>query len=102
MKIDFFKKEKSFKKKDFIFHLNLYWIVVLIITISIIFLSFIFSYRLFMQINQEPILSVTNKNGQLPVVNQDRIEKVLNVFSERESNSKQILNSSLSVVDPSL
>jgi len=102
MKINFFKKENSFKKKDFTFHSNLCWIIVFIITIIIILLSFVFSYHLFIQINQEPALPLTNNNGQLPVVNQDRIEKVLNVFSERENNSKQILNSFSPVVDPSL
>lgn len=102
MKITLFKKENSFKKKDFTFHPNLYWKIVLISAVIIILLSFIFSYRLFVQINQEPVLSFTNENGQLPIVNEDRIEKVLNYFSEIEKNSNQILNSPSPVVDPSL
>jgi hypothetical protein len=102
MKINFFKKENSFKKKDFTFHPNFYWKIILIGTIVIILLSCIFSYLLFVQVNQEPALSFTNENEQLPTVNEDRIEKVLNYFSEREQNSNQILNSSSSVVDPSL
>ncbi len=102
MKIDFFKKENSFKKKDFIFHSNLCWIIVFTIAIVIILFSFIFNYRLFIQMNEEPVLSSTNDNGQLPLVNQNRIEKVLNIFSERENNSQQILNSISPVVDPSL
>jgi lipid-A-disaccharide synthase-like uncharacterized protein len=102
MKINFFKKENNFKKKDFTFYPNLYWKIVLIGTVIIILLSFIFSYRLFVQINQEPVSSFANENGQLPTVNENRIEKVLNYFSEREKNSNQILNSSSPIVDPSL
>lgn len=102
MKIDFFKKEKSFKKKDFSFHPNLYWRIVAISAIIIILSTFLFSYRLFRQINQESILPLANVDGQLPIVNKDRIEKVLNYFSEREKKSTEILNSRTSIVDPSL
>ena len=102
MKINFFKKENNFKKKDFIFYPSLYWKIFIISAIIIILLSFIFGYRLFRQINQEPILLFTNEGGQLPVVNQDRIKKVLNYFSEREKKSTKILNSPAPAVDPSL
>ncbi|MFH1200948.1 MAG: hypothetical protein V1484_01300 [bacterium] len=102
MKINSFKKENSFKKKDFTFHSNLYWRIILISTVIIILLSFLFGYRLFMKINQEPILPFTNEDGRLPIINKDRIEKVLNYFSEREKKSNQILNFPSPVVDPSL
>ncbi len=102
MKINLFKKEKSFKKKDFTFHSNLYWRIILLGTTIIILLSFIFSYHLFIQINQDPVLLIENNSGQLPLVNKDRIDKVLNYFSEREKKSIEILNSPAPIVDPSL
>lgn len=102
MKINLFKKENSFKKKEFTFHANMYWRIIPVGVIVIIILSFIFSYRLFVKINQEPVLSDTNESNQLPIISKDRIEKVLNYFVERENNSNRILNSVSPVVDPSL
>jgi len=102
MKINFFKKENSFKKKDFTSRPNFYWKIVLFSTAIMILLSFVFSYHLFGQINQEPVLSFTNEDGKLGTINKDRILKVLNYFSEREKNSVEILNSPAPVVDPSL
>ncbi|MBU0999318.1 hypothetical protein KKG24_03385 [Patescibacteria group bacterium] len=102
MKINFFKKENNFKKKDFAFHPNFFWKIILISTMIIIFLSLLFGYGLFKQTNEEPILPLTNNDGQFPVVNKDRIEKVLNFFYTREKKSIDILNSSSFIVDPSL
>jgi len=102
MKINFFKKENNFEKKDFTFRPNFYWRIILFGTTIILFLSFIFSYHLFKQINQESVLLPTNEDGQSGTINKDRILKVLNYFSEREKNSIRILNSPAPVVDPSL
>jgi hypothetical protein len=102
MKIKLFKKGNDFKKKDFAFNPNLYWKFVVGGVFVMILLSFFFGYRLFMQINQEFVLSVTNNGGQVPLINKDRIDKVLNYFSEREKRSALILNSPIPVVDPSL
>lgn len=102
MKITLFKKKNSFKKKDFDFHPNFYWKIILLGAVAIILSSFIFSYRLFARINQEPILSSVNENKTAWMVSQDRILKALNYFSEREKKSNKILNSSPAVVDPSL
>jgi hypothetical protein len=101
MKIKFFKKENNFKKKDFTFNPNLYWKLAVGGALVIVLLSSFFGYRLFTQINQEPVLSATNVGGQIPMVKKDRIEKVLNYFSAREQKSTEILNSPSPVVDPS-
>jgi hypothetical protein len=102
MKINFFKKENNFKKKEFAFKPNLYWKFTLLGTLIIMILSFFFGYYLFEQINREFVLPTATDNGQIPTINTDRIEKVLNIFSEREIKSNQILNSPAPVVDPSL
>lgn len=102
MKITLFKKENSFKKKDFTFNQIFYWkLAVTLIFFSIIF-SFFFGYCFFRRINQETVLPLTNAGQQLPIVNKNRIEKVLNYFSEREKKSNEILNFPSPVVDPSL
>jgi len=102
MKINFFKKENNFKKKEFSFHPNFFWRITLAGTAILILLSFVFSYSLFVKINQEPVLSSANEGGQLEKISQDRIKKVLNYFSEREKKSNQMLNSPSPIVDPSL
>lgn len=102
MKITLFKKKNSLKKKDFSFHPNFYWRIILLGAAAIILLSFIFSYQLFTRINQEPILPSVNEKEAAGAISLDRILKALNYFSEREKKSNKILNSSSSVVDPSL
>ena len=102
MKIKIFKKENNFKKKNFDFNPNFYWKLALFITFIVIILAIFFGYNLFRQINKEPILPAMNTIGQVPIVNQNRIKKVLNYFSEREKKSIEIISSPAPVVDPSL
>lgn len=101
MKINFSKKENSLKKKDFTFHPNFYWKIILLCAFVIILFSFLFGYYLFMQTNQESVLPATN-GGEVSLVKEDNLEKVLNYFSERERKSIEILHSFAPVVDPSL
>src|ERR1035437_1446217 len=102
MKIEFFKKENNFKKKDFTFKPNLYWKFTLLGTSIVIILFLLFGYYLFEQINKEFVLSLSSDNGQIPTVNQGRFTEVLNYFSEKEQKTNEILNSPVSVVDPSM
>jgi hypothetical protein len=102
MKINFFKKEKSFKKNDSTFNPNACWRIAVSSAIVIIIFSFVFGYYLFQQINQEAILPDTKAGSQLQAVSEARIKKALNYFSEREKRSTEILNSPSPVVDPSL
>jgi flagellar basal body-associated protein FliL len=101
MKIEFFKKKDDFKKKTFVINPNFYWKIVVLIAVILVIFSFVFGYYFFVQINQEFVLPDTNTGGQVGKVNKDRIEKVLNYFSDREQTSKEILNSPVPVVDPS-
>ncbi len=102
MKIQFFKKENDFKKKNFGFNPNLYWEFAVIMVFMFIILSAISGYYLFMQINQEPIVSSPATNTRAGAVDKNRIDKALNYFSDREKKSAQIINSPAPVVDPSL
>jgi len=102
MKINLFKKENSFKKKEFTFHTNFYWKIILLCAFVMISFSFVFGYYLFIQTSQESILPTTNNDMELFLIKKNNLEKVLNSFSEREKKSIEILNSSVPVVDPSL
>lgn len=102
MKIKFFKKEISFKKKDFSFDPNLYWRIVVIFTFSFMMLSFFFAYRLFNQIEGEFTLPTMSASEQIPTVKEDRLEKVLFYFTEKEQKSAEVLIAPSAIVDPSL
>ena len=102
MKIKLFKKQNNFKKKDFVFHLNFYWRIIILCAIVMVFSSFLFGYRFFVKINQRPVSQFTNKESMADALNQNNILKALNYFSEKERRSNEILNSPSMVVDPSL
>lgn len=101
MKINFFKKEKSFQKKSFLLNANLYWRIIVygVFLSSLVF--FFFSYNLFVDTNKE-FVSSTDLNNQTDLVTKERIDKTLDYFSNREQKSNQILYSFSPVVDPSL
>jgi len=100
--IKFFKKEKNFKKESSRFNLNLYWKLTVCFMFVMALLSFFFSYYLFRQISQEPVLETGGISPQVETINKDRIEKVLEYFSVRKQKSNQILYSPSPVIDPSL
>lgn len=102
MDIKIFKNKKSFKKGGFHSNPNISWEFVFWAAFVLVLASFVFGFYLFVQINKEFILPTTIKDGQVPIVNKDRIEKVLNYFSEKEKKSAEILNSPSPIVDPSL
>ena len=102
MKIEFFKKQNNFKKKDFTPNPGLYWKIAVFGTFFLITLVALFGYYLFAQINQEFVLPATNESGQVPTVDKNRVEKVLNYFSDREEKSKEVIANPAPVVDPSL
>ena len=97
----FLKKKKKFKKGGLGIKPDLYWRYILYTTFALIFLSSVFGLYLFMKINNEPIPPVVNVNGENSI-KKERIDKVLEYFSEREKKSIEILNSPSPIVDPSL
>ena len=101
MQIKFFKIKKSFKKHGLAFKPDFYWQLIVFAVFILILASFIFGYYLFMQINQESILSV-GSGGRQETVKKERLEKVLEYFSLREKKSIEILNSPAPVIDPSI
>lgn len=99
MHIKFFKKEKSFKKKSF--SPILYWKIVVCAFFVLSVFSISFGFFLFKQVNKKPIFSGENNTSRAKMVKPERINKVLQYFSEREKKSKQIINSPSPISDPS-
>ena len=102
MKIEILKTKKNFKKGGFHTNPNVSWEVLLFIALILILLSFVFGFYLFRQINKEFILSDSENNSQTKVIKKERIQKVLEYFSERQKKSAEMLNSPAPIVDPSL
>ena len=102
MKIKFFKKEKKFKKETKWFDMGLCWKI----AVSVMFLATIatafFGYYLFQQTNKEPSLPTGGSSGQVETVKKEKIDRVLEYFSQRKQKSDQIINSPSPIVDPSL
>ncbi len=99
-----FKREKNFTKDKETFRLNInfYWQLAVLIMFIVIILSSVFGYYLFVQINQESVVSSGGDSPKIETVKKERVEKVLEYFLEREKNSNRILNSLAPIIDPSL
>lgn len=102
MKIKIFKKEKSFKKGGFHTNPDICWEVVLYVAFALVVGILVFSFFLFKKTNKEFVTPAESSLSQTKTIKKERIEKVLEYFSEREKKSTGILNSSPQLVDPSL
>ncbi|KKT01101.1 MAG: hypothetical protein UV76_C0002G0014 [Candidatus Nomurabacteria bacterium GW2011_GWA2_43_15] len=102
MKIKIPKIKKSFRKGGFHTNPNISWEIVLCLALALILASFVSGFYLFTQVSRESFLPIADSDKQVPMVDENRLEKVLDYFSERENKSAGILNSPIPVVDPSL
>ena len=102
MNLEFFKKEKTFKKRNTDLNPNLYWRIIIGITFVIVIMITLYGYFLFTTTSEDFILSNQNNTKQTPVFKDGLMEKVLNYFTERENKTNKILNSPSPLVDPSL
>lgn len=102
MKIEILKIKKKFKKGGFHTNPNIGWRIILFLVFFMIVISIIFGFYLFRKTNKEFVISNTEIKVQDNIVKKERLEKVLEYFSEREKKSTLILNSPSPIVDPSL
>jgi len=102
MNIEFFKTKKDFNKKGYQLNLSVYWKIILFSIFLIIMLSFFYGYNLFIEINKDFVITNTDTNDQVENRRQKRIQNILKYFSDRETNSFNIINSPPSIVDPSI
>ncbi len=102
MKLKFLKNKRNFRKKISQINPNIYWNFILYSIFILIALSFVFGFWLFAKTNNESFVSDKDSGGQLGIVKKERLDEVLEYFSEREKKSNEILTSPSPVVDPSL
>ena len=104
MKINFpkFKKEKKLTKDNTNVNVNFYWKLLLYAFLLFLVSSVAFGFYVFSNTNKEPVLSDTIISKQNDKVKQSRVDNVFNYFTEKTKKTDDILNSTVSVVDPSL
>lgn len=103
MQIKFFKSKQNFlKKKSLQGKPDFFWKIILVLCFILLILSFILGLFTFKQIEKELDLSTKNSNGKVEITQKERIEKILEYFSNREKKSMEILDSTLLISDPSL
>ncbi len=102
LRIDFFKRKKIFVKNNIEPNSNMYWTVIFYSSFLLIIASFIFGFYLFATVNKEEILPSPMENKELEKISKQRIDKVLELFAEKQEATDRILNSSASSIDPSL
>ena len=103
MKLKIFKKtEKNFRKGGFHINPDICWEVIIYVAFAVVVLFFIFSFYIFGQVDIENTPVSPAGNTQSQAIRKERIDKVLQYFSDREKNSTNILNSPTPLVDPSL
>lgn len=101
MKIKIFKTEKNFKKTNLFINPDTYWRFVLCLGFLLTLAAIFFGLYLFMVINQEPVLPTENTVSKATTVKKEKIDGVLQYFSERQKKSTRILNSPSPIPDPS-
>ena len=107
MNLKIFKTKKKFKKSEHQPNPDFYWKIIFFITAVLVFIALGFGIDLFLKVNKEdfsPTIEqpATEDDGQSQKISNERINKVLEYFADRENKSKNILNSASPIKDPSL
>ena len=102
MKIKIFKFKKSFRKGGLHTNPDVYWNILQGMALLVVIWSAFFGFSLFSKINKEFTLSGGDAGNQTGTTSRERIDKVLEYFSDRKNKSDGILNSPSPVIDPSL
>lgn len=97
------KKKPRFSNKEFIVNFRLYWNITLCATLVLILGALCFGLYLFMQENNAlSAITYQSTESQVETINKDRIQKILDIFSERQTKSNTLLTTPGTVTDPSI
>lgn len=102
MKIELFKIKKSFKKESFSVNPNTYFRFVVLIAFAVILVGFGFGFYAFKELGGESVEKKDKSGGITELTKKEKIDKVLEYFTERDRKSIEIINSPAPIVDPSL
>ena len=102
MDLKILKIKKTYKKKRPIICPSTGWKIILFFSFFLILLSCYFGFVLFKQIDKDFVVSVEEVEGQIKIVKKEKIQKTLEIFSERENKSAEIIVLPAPITDPSI
>lgn len=102
MEIKIFKIKKNFRKGGLHTNPDVYWNILQGMALLVVVWSTFFGFSLFSKINKEFTLLRGDVGNQAGTTSKERIDKVLEYFSDRKNKSDGILNSPSPIIDPSL
>lgn len=102
MQLKFLKIKKNFQKKKSEINPSIYWKYLLYITSVLLLAAFVFGSYVFLKTNKDFSNLDEDQSVEIGIVKKQRLEKILEYFSQKEKNSVEILNSPTPIVDPSL
>lgn len=96
------KKNNNLKKINYLINPKFYWRFVLFLICSMLLFSTLFGIYIYGESIADFNLSPENFVGYTEKVKKDRVENVLNLYSEKEKRVNDILENKEFLVDPSL
>jgi|SRR3990167_6140748 len=101
MEIKIFKRKRSFKKGGLHSDPNIFWEALLLLGFSVFVASCVFGFYLFRTISQKFTSLGDQVQSETRTVSKERINKILEYFSDKQQRSSEIINSPSPIVDPS-
>jgi hypothetical protein len=100
--MEILKFKKDFTKKDYQINPDIYWKILLSMSFVIMVTSFFYGSFVFSEMNKDTAIIGVNTNDKTIEERKIRIDKILGYFTEKEKKSESILESTSTIVDPSL
>ena len=102
MKIKIPQIKKGFKKGSSAVNPNIYWDLMLFLTLGMIIFAFTFGLFVFRKVETGAMPPSDENGAGAEASPRERINKILEYFSTREQKSREIINSPSPIIDPSL
>lgn len=96
-------KKKVFFQKEKKIYPNTHWLIARSIFFSLVIASFAFgAFLLIKGKNELAEVEKSDIRANVESVKNDRINKILNLFSERKIKSEETINSNVQIADPGI
>ena len=102
MDIKFLKIKKTFRKGGLHINPDVFWNILQGTAFVLVISSFIFGFYLFYKIEKGFVLPTQSTDNKTQSIDMERINKILELFSQKKEKSTKITNSPSPIVDPSI
>lgn len=101
MQINFLKKTNQFKHDMQTINIRKHWTIILYVLFALILCSFVFGFYIFTKEGQDTSSDINVLTKTHNKISREKLQNILNIFSDREKKSAEILNTIPAVMDPS-